>query len=73
MGAIPIVKRSPIDHLYRDLPVAILDDWREISASRLQNWRDELTPRFAGKRLAEVLSMSYWRGQLRQAADAIRR
>ena len=72
MGAIPIVKRSGIDYLYRDLPVAILDDWREIAPSRLQAWRDELAPRFQGQRLREVLSMSHWRGQLRQAADALR-
>lgn len=73
MGAIPIVKRSPIDYLYRDLPVVILDDWRQITPAQLVRWRDELAPLLDGPRLRQVQSMQYWKDQLRQASLSLRR
>jgi len=35
LGCIPIVKTSDIDELYKDLPVLIVKDWREISQELL--------------------------------------
>jgi hypothetical protein len=37
LGCIPIVKKSLIDDLYKDLPVLIVDDWSEINMDLLVN------------------------------------
>lgn len=37
IGCIPIVKTSKIDNLYKDLPVLIVNDWREIDINLLNN------------------------------------
>ena len=37
MGAIPIVKESPMDSLFEELPVLIVKDWQEITEDFLQN------------------------------------
>lgn len=42
MGAYPIVKTSPLDSIYKDLPVVIISDWSEITAEFLQQKYDEL-------------------------------
>jgi len=50
LGCIPVVKTSPLDYIYRYMPVIILDDWKdisihklnEISKSKLQNSREKL-------------------------------
>jgi hypothetical protein len=37
LGCIPIVKKSPIDDLYIDLPVLIVNNWNEINYDLLKN------------------------------------
>ncbi len=37
-GCIPIVKRSPLDPLYHNLPVIIVDDWNDICTANLKTW-----------------------------------
>ncbi len=59
-GAIVIVKRSPLDPLYRGLPVVILDDWREITPAALATWADRFGDHFDRTRLRQVLSADYW-------------
>lgn len=41
MGAYPIVKTSPLDSIYKDLPVVIISDWSEITTEFLQQKYDE--------------------------------
>ena len=39
LGGIPVVKSGTLDSLYDGLPVVILDDWTELTESRLlQEW-----------------------------------
>lgn len=47
VGTIPIVKRSPIIPIFKDLPVLIIDDWNEITES------------FLNEKYAEIASKSY--------------
>ena len=42
MACIPIVKRSPLDPLYEDLPVLIIDDWKEITQELLEKKYQEM-------------------------------
>ena len=65
MGCVPIVKRSPIDYLYRDLPVAIVDDWDEITRANLERWMDAFGPRFDRAPLARTLTTGYWKAEIR--------
>ncbi len=57
LGAIPVILRSAIDELYKGLPVAIVDNWHEVSrAFLIQTWR-----RMQGKEYDwHKLFVDYW-------------
>lgn len=59
-GCIAIVKRSPIDPLYDGLPVAIVEDWREVTQRSLEAWIERFGDTFDRTRLIERLSLDYW-------------
>ena len=69
MGCVPIVKRSPLDRLYHGLPVAIVDDWREIAPASLARWTDEFGAGFDRTRLHHVLSCQHWIEQVRNGTS----
>jgi hypothetical protein len=57
LGCIPIVKSSPIDVLYEDLPVLIINDWKEINKELLLYTIDN----FKNKKFnLEKLKLDYW-------------
>jgi hypothetical protein len=68
LGAIPIVKAGTLDPLYLDeeLPVAIVESFREVDVAHLARWREQLAPRF-GPALARKLSNDYWVERIRAA------
>jgi hypothetical protein len=43
MGAYPIVKTSPLDSIYKDLPVVIVNDWSEVTEEFLQQKYNEFS------------------------------
>ena len=58
LGCIVIVKKSPLDNLYKDLPVLILDDWSQLTADLLKQTVNE----FAEKTFQyEKLTLKYWK------------
>lgn len=62
VGSYPIVKKSPLDVLYKDLPVILVNDWSEVTQEFLQKKYNE----FAHKEFKyEKLTMSYWLGMIR--------
>jgi hypothetical protein len=61
MGSIPIVKSSPIDALYIDLPVIIINDWNEVTQSFLAQKYKELMARSFND---EKKYFSYWNNQI---------
>jgi hypothetical protein len=67
LRSIPIVKRSPLDTLHAQFPVAIVDDWREISTAAMRNWRDRLKDGFTADMFAR-LTRDYWVNRIRAAA-----
>jgi hypothetical protein len=57
LGCIPIVKKSPIDDLYIDLPVLIVNDWVEVNKDLLINTIEKF------KKINfnyEKLELKYW-------------
>jgi hypothetical protein len=62
MGCIPIVKRSPIDYLYADLPVAIVDEWSQITALNLQRWLERSGAAFDRLPLRQTLFIAVLAG-----------
>lgn len=62
LGCIVIVKSSPINSVYEDLPVVIISDWSEITQPNLEKWKYDLS--FANFNL-EKLTSKYWEKQFR--------
>ncbi len=69
-GSIPIIKSSALDDAYRQLPVAIVDEWSaaHLSEERLQKWIVELGPHYESPKLRKAalhrLSIDYWWNQI---------
>lgn len=57
LGCIPIVRSSPLDDLYTDLPVYIVSDWREVNAAALERVLDDFVTRTFD---LERLTLAYW-------------
>lgn len=53
LGSIPIVKTSPLDPLFNDLPVLIVKEWSDIN--------QELLDSFNKSQNLEKLTLSYWK------------
>jgi hypothetical protein len=70
MGCIPIVKRSVIDRLYDGLPVAIVDDWSEITPTNCDRWLASYGNAFDRAHLRRTLSSAYWMDRIHGAAVA---
>lgn len=67
LGSIVVARRGPLDALYEDLAVAIVDDWREIAdISRLQRWREELAPLTRPEHVRPRLQPAFWLEPLRR-------
>lgn len=62
LGCIPIVRKSPLDSLYADLPVFIVEDWGEVSANRLRDVFDQFQQRRFNR---ERLTLAYWMARIR--------
>lgn len=55
LGCIPIIKSSPLDPLYEDLPVIIVKDWNEVTSELLDkeyNYNMDIYP--------EKMYLQYW-------------
>lgn len=62
VGSIPIVKKSYLDNLYKDLPVLIVDDWEDITEAFLHKKYQEIMLR---KYDIRKLYMDYWIDMIR--------
>ena len=61
LGCIPIVKTSPIDKLYSDLPVLIIKDWHIITQEILNNTLSAFKAKLENNEFnIEKLKLSYW-------------
>ncbi len=57
LGCIPIVKRSSIDDLYKDLPVLIVNNWHDITPDLLNTTIDTFKEKCFNY---DKLKLSYW-------------
>jgi hypothetical protein len=69
LKTIPIVQTSKLDPIYRDLPVAIVKDWNEVTPERLKLWREQFCVSIDGP-MSEKLYASYWIGAMRAHAHS---
>jgi len=66
LGCIPIVKTSPIDKLYEDLPVFIVKSWHDITMELLVKTVDAFKIKHQrGEFKYEKLSLQYWMTQIK--------
>ena len=68
MGCIPVVLAGPLDELYKQLPVLVLQSWDELTPSRLRQAYKDL--RYGGQTYAfEKLFTPYWFALIDQAVQ----
>jgi hypothetical protein len=66
LGCIPIVKTSPIDKLYQDLPVLIVQSWSDVTMDLLVKIIEEFKIKELNKEFKyEKLALSYWMNRIR--------
>lgn len=68
MGAVPIVRRSPIARVFEGLPVAIVDDWREVTSQKLGEWAEHFSGAWDDGSVDEKLSLDHWVKRIRAVA-----
>ena len=61
LGCIPIVRTSPIDGLFADLPVYIVQDWSEVTEDNLKKVLADFSRRTFD---LNRLTLSYWMNQI---------
>lgn len=71
LGCIPIVKTSSLDPLYRGLPVAIVEDWRQVrDVALLRTWLETLGPLANAASVQARLDPRAWLAPLRARLSA---
>ena len=71
LGSIVVAKRSALDPLFEDLPVALVDDWDEVrDVETLAAWRDRYASLTGEKRIRRLLDPDRWLRPIRKAVAA---
>lgn len=70
LGCTIIVKKGPLDLIYRDMPVVSIDDWREITTKNLRRWYEQYGPTYDRAHIEPYLRLDHWTGQIRARAAA---
>lgn len=61
LGSVPILRSSPLDPLFRDLPVLLVENWRDVTTERLRRERD----RFSNASFDfSRLTLHYWTSRI---------
>ena len=68
LGCIVIVKTSVLDRLYDNLPVVILQDWKEINEPNLKLWHAKFHDAFINPMYRYRLTNEYWIQKIKQKA-----
>lgn len=71
MGAIPIVKTSPLDAAFDGFPVVLIRDWSEVTADNLSHWQAQHARAWDDGGVDRRLTLSYWVDQIRARAHAL--
>lgn len=68
LGCIVIVKTSPLNPLYKGLPVVIVKDWSEVTEENLAKWFEQYKDAFTNPSYRIKLTNRYWLSKIRSAA-----
>jgi hypothetical protein len=60
LGLIPITKTSPLDRLYSQFPIIIVQNWNEITPENLEKWYREKINEFETEEFKEKITLNYW-------------
>jgi hypothetical protein len=67
LGCIPIVKTSPIDKLYDDLPILIVKEWSDVTMELLIQKIEEFKIKELNKEFNyDKLSLQYWMKRIKE-------
>lgn len=69
LDVIPIVKHSPLDDLYLDLPVVFVHEWEEINENFLNNKWNEIKNKNYSK---EKVYFNYWKEKINDIQNQVR-
>jgi len=73
LGCIPIMKHCPLDPLYEDLPVILIDNWDEVTSEFLQRKMIEFKEKHLNHEFKyEKLHKHYWVKLLQTKKDELR-
>ena len=70
LGCYPIVKSSPIDPLFKGLPVLIVKEWSDVTQERLTQFLQERDIEKEQRLLQEQLALKWWTDQIRDVPVA---
>lgn len=73
LGCIIIVKTSPLDPLYKGLPVVIIKDWNEIHLDNLLLWIQQYGDALTNSCYREKLTNRYWFNKILEKAQPYRK
>ena len=68
LGTIPIVKTSKLDDMYRDLPVLIVKDWKDVNETLLRETVESFQTRTFQ---LEKLTLQYWINRMKKKSLCI--
>ena len=64
LGNIVLLQSSPIDSLFKNLPVVIIHDWSEITEDNLRLWAQKFSDASSNPKYREQLTSAYWIAQI---------
>lgn len=69
VGSVPIVKKTSVSVLFQDLPVIVIDDYKDINEEMLQNFE---YPEMLRRPELKLLELSFWVSVIAQAQNRLR-
>ncbi|MCX5921927.1 MAG: glycosyltransferase [Candidatus Dependentiae bacterium] len=66
MGSYPVVRTSPLDSIYQDLPVVIVNDWQEVTQEFLNQKYEEMRLKTYNN---EKIYFAYWFNKIKECQD----
>lgn len=71
LGCIPVVKTSPLDCLFADLPVLIVKSWTDVTDDLLRDTVERFKDNIKPDELPEKLKLEYWTSRIAKGEDIV--
>ena len=69
LGNIVLLQSSPIDPLFKDLPVVIIKDFNDINEKNLKKWAHQYKDAFTNSEYRKKLTSEYWLFKIKNSID----